>query len=253
MTMPRQSRAERRREGQLPSAEETAVRRPPARPAPAAPVATGRRRSDAIPSVQTGPATAVGGAPVVAGRPGVPPTRREAPAPATTQVAAPPPAASGRASAPVPADATPRVDEGAPSGRPAAAPAPADATQRVDAGRPSRRPAAGPPAQDVTQRVSGAAPAGSAWGATSAAAPPAMAPTAAPAPAGPAGAPAAPARRAPEPEPAGMDRLTESRRRREALEETGASVPVPEVTGTSGGRAAQRAERQAADAARRKA
>ncbi|MGY2079209.1 LytR C-terminal domain-containing protein [Modestobacter sp. SYSU DS0657] len=50
-----------------------------------------------------------------------------------------------------------------------------------------------------------------------------------------------------------MDRLTESRRRREALEEAGVSGRAPETAATVGGRAAQRAERQAADAARRKA
>ncbi|MGY1855066.1 LytR C-terminal domain-containing protein [Modestobacter sp. SYSU DS0290] len=218
MTMPRQSRAERRRGGQLPTPEDTAVRRPPERPGPVAPAGAGRRRTDVPPPVaDTGPVTAVGGAPVVAGRPGVPPIPREVPAPATSRVPAMPAAAV-----------------------PGRAPVPADATQRVDAGRPSRRPAAAPLPPDATQRVSGSAPAESAWGAASA-------------PARPAAEPVAPARFEPDPEPAGMDRLAESRRRREALEEAGASVPVPEVAATLGGRAAQRAERQAADAARRKA
>ncbi|MCW2536224.1 MAG: LytR cell envelope-related transcriptional attenuator, partial [Modestobacter sp.] len=53
MTMPRRSRAERRREGSLPAGEDPLLRRPPAagRPGPAVPPMTGRRRTD-----QPGPA-----------------------------------------------------------------------------------------------------------------------------------------------------------------------------------------------------
>ncbi|WP_369140640.1 LytR C-terminal domain-containing protein [Modestobacter versicolor] len=60
MTMPRPSRADRRREGLLPSGEDPLVRRLPARPAGGPPPGAGRRRTDVDPGAAPGRPPATG-------------------------------------------------------------------------------------------------------------------------------------------------------------------------------------------------
>jgi hypothetical protein len=271
LTMPRTSRADRRREGLLPSGEDPMLRRPPPRPTGGLPPGGGRRRTDGDPLAAPGrpPATGERRRPVV---PAQPLTQAQSPA-----VPARPPLAPA---AQRPAPAVPRPTPGPASSGPmtTAAPmtaaAPSAGRGLPPAGRPEntdvplhRATAAGappttgmpswaaepatPPVHDVTQRVSGI-PADSAWGPQVAAAPVEVtrAPQTPPRPlrsgppsTPPAAAPAAPAAvdspmtaEHPAPEPA--EPVDEPARRR-------VDVPV-------GGRAAARLERQAAEAAQKK-
>jgi hypothetical protein len=67
MTLPRTSRADRRREGLLPSGEDPLLRRTPPRPAGGLPPGGGRRRTDVDPTAAPGrpPATGERRRPVV--------------------------------------------------------------------------------------------------------------------------------------------------------------------------------------------
>ncbi|MCZ2825306.1 MULTISPECIES: LytR C-terminal domain-containing protein [unclassified Modestobacter] len=251
MTLPRQSRAERRREGLLPAGEDPLLRRPAGRPSAPPPVG-GRRRTD--------PATA-GGRPAVAGpqtpapRP-VPPVSGPltaatpaAPTPFSSSPAIPaveprrtPPAPARPASGPTDRRAEPTGWRVEPTGSTAA---PMTTGMPTWAAEPSAPPA------DVTQRVSGAVPEESAWTAV---------PATPAAPVAPLRAPQLPGRgssaagRAPTPTPA-VPRRADVR--------TPPAEPAPEQGPPSGparravdvpvgGRAAARQERQAAEAARKK-
>ncbi|MGY5883747.1 LytR C-terminal domain-containing protein [Modestobacter lacusdianchii] len=245
MTMPRQSRAERRREGLLPPGEDPMVRRPPARPETPAPAA-GRRRTD-LPAAAPGPDRL--------------PTAERTPAPRT----APPVSGPMTSAAPRPGAPRPAADPSAPATtatpRPTPPAAPATPPGARTSGAPGRSAEPAPLPLDVTQRVSGSAPAESAWGAAATAVPPAAAspttapPAVAPTPpvaartGRPAAAPPAAGRRPATPPPAVPELPAAGRA--EAVEEPAAparrAVDVP-----VGGRAALRLERQAAEAARKK-
>ena len=282
MTMPRTSRADRRREGLLPPGEDP-IRPLGPRPVAGPPPAGGRRRTDRDPGAAPGlpPATGERRRPPAAqtpppsagdlptqlsplARPAQPaPQVRPAPSGPMTSVAAAGSSAAGR---PVPPPA--RRDDVPPARRSSAPgteaartdPARTDAARtdpaRTDAARTDPGPvttgmplwaaAAAAPAHlplDVTQRVSGAVPAESAWGAASAA-PVAVTPARAPQdPPSPARAVAAgPETAEPTAEPETETDLVAD----PAPERRRVDVPV-------GGRAALRLERQAAEAARKKA
>ncbi|MFQ1003491.1 LytR C-terminal domain-containing protein [Modestobacter sp. SSW1-42] len=258
----RPSRAERRRDGLLPQSEDPLLRRPSGPPP-----GGGRRRSDAGPLT---PARDTG--PVLAGR-DAGPAAGSAPAPrAVPPVSGPMTAATPASTVPPRASARPVPPRPTPAAGPAA--------RRPDGDRPEPttvppRPSgasawsAAPATPDVTQRVSGAAPAESAWGAMAAEAPvaaprsapprsPQIAPRAADraAPAGSA-APARPLVDRPAADRPGAERRDDERMR------TDETALVSVVDGESparrpvdvpvGGRAAARLERQAAEAAARKA
>ncbi|WP_138733862.1 LytR C-terminal domain-containing protein [Modestobacter excelsi] len=271
-SLPRSSRADRRREGLLPSGEDPMIRRPPARPAGGPPPGAGRRRTDLDP-------TAAPGRPPETGerrRPLQQPALQARPAPAApagspapgpmTSAASPAIAGADRQVPPSPRrdDAVPTSPGAGGSGATAEDVARPDAAPRTT-GMPSWAAEPGPPTPppyDVTQRVSGQAPAESPWGSAPAtpvaarasrtAPPEAAGPAARPvraaqpparplAPAVPPGGRRAPAPQVvPEPDVAGpaAEPAAEPVRRR-------ADVPV-------GGRAAARLERQAAEAARKK-
>ncbi|MCZ2836296.1 LytR C-terminal domain-containing protein [Modestobacter sp. VKM Ac-2985] len=251
MTLPRQSRAERRREGLLPAGEDPLLRRPAGRPSAPPPVG-GRRRTD--------PATA-GDRPAVAGP--QTPAPRPVPPVSGPLTAATPAAPTPSSSAPVIPAVEPRRTLPAP-----ARPASESTGQRAEpvawrvestgstvapmtTGMPAWAAEPSAPPADVTQRVSGAVPEESAWGA---------APATPAAPVAPLRAPQLPGRgsgtagRAPTPTPA-VPRRADVR--------TPPAAPAPEQGPPSGparravdvpvgGRAAARLERQAAEAARKK-
>ncbi|CCH86229.1 protein of unknown function [Modestobacter italicus] len=246
-------RADRRREGLLPSGEDPMIRRPPARPARGPPPGAGRRRTDFDP-------TAAPGRPPETGE------RRRAllqPAPQARPAAAGP-----QPSGPMTAAASPAVAAGRPTPQPSrrgdavptspgarAAGAPARDVAPRTTGMPSWAAEPGPPTPppyDVTQRVSGQAPAESPWG-QSPAAPVAARAVQTPSTVPPAGRPAraaqAPARPpAPAVPPPGRGAATPP-----VLPEPDAAEPVRRRADVPvGGRAAARLERQAAEAARKK-
>jgi hypothetical protein len=247
MTLPRQSRAERRREGLLPAGEDPLLRRPAGRPS-APPPGSGRRRTDQAPPATAGERPAVAGPRTPAPRP-VPPVSG--------------PLTAATPAAPVPLSSSPGVPALEPhTAPPAARPAPPPSGGRragstgstaapMTTGMPSWAAEPSAPLPDVTQRVSGSLPAESAWGASVAT--PA-------APVAPLREPQLPARgstaagRAPTPTPA-VPRRADVRTPR-AEPETGpgpASVPPRRAVDVPvGGRAAARLERQAAEAARKK-
>ena len=292
MTMPRSSRADRRRDGLLPSGEDPMIRRPGPRPAGGPPPGGGRRRTDLDPSAAPGRPPLTGERrqlPPAGSLPrqspaGQSPNRRlpaaplpAAPLPAASLPAASQPAASLPAAS-LPTEQSPVVRTPRPAASPAisgpmtAAVAPAAAAPRRPVPPAGRSASAAVPGQDVvrpavapettgmpswaadpapipldmTQRVSGAVPAESPWGASAAS------PAAEPAPAVDRAtpvrsAPLRPARSAaaellldPATDEQDAAPAAESRSRRPV------DVPV-------GGRAAARLERQAAEAARKKA
>ena len=290
MTMPRTSRADRRREGLLPSGEDPMLRRPPDRPAGGPPAGSGRRRTDLDPNAAPGrppisgerrqlpPAQAPAGpvhpfqraaaipppspvpsvsGPMTAATPVVP-----GPMTAATPAVPGPVVAAGPATEATvrPAPPSPRRDDvparGATARGATAWGAPALGALPPDtAGHPPLAPETTgmpswaadpapptPPPLDVTQRVSGAIPADSPWGPAPTAGPVERPAAAGPAPARPVrtGAPVAPpVQRAAPPAPDVPEQAADPLR------------DVPEVT--VGGRAAARLERQAAEAARKKA
>jgi hypothetical protein len=269
MTLPRTSRADRRREGLLASGEDPMLRRPPVRPSGGPPPGGGRRRTDSDPTAapgrppQTGerrqaPAAQSPARPAPAPQsparpaPAAPTSGRPSPRPATsgpmTAAAAPAVAAAGR-----PARPSPRRDDASAPVR-GATPAGASTADRAVAphttGMPSWAAEPAPP-HDVTQRVSGVAPAESAWGAPAGPAAAAPAPARVPrTPAGPvrSGPPSTPpaARGVPTPAPRVVpERGAPDAAREQAPARKAVDVPV-------GGRAAARLERQAAEAARKK-
>lgn len=253
MTLPRQSRAERRREGLLPAGEDPLLRRPAGRPS-APPPAGGRRRTDQVPPHTSGSRPAVTG-------PGMPAPRPIPPISSPMTAAAPAGSTSLSSSAGVPA-LEPRTTPPE-AGRPS----PPPSGRRTDADQPTGSTAApmtttmpswaaapsAPPA-DVTQRVSGSVPAESAWGA----------PVATPAVV--LAAPVVPLREAQLPgrgRSAGRTSTPTPAVPRRADVRTPRAEPVPEQGPASGparravdvpvgGRAAARLERQAAEAARKK-
>ncbi|WP_222192447.1 LytR C-terminal domain-containing protein [Modestobacter italicus] len=234
MTMPRQSRAERRREGLLPPGEDPMVRRPPARPETPTPAA-GRRRSD-LPAAAPGPDRRA--------------TGERTPAPRT----APPISGPMTSAAPRPGAPRPAPAPSAPATTATPRPAPPAPPVTPPAARTAGAPGRSPEPLDVTQRVSGSAPAESAWGASTTTAQPTNTPPTG-APARPAAArtaqpPAAPPAAGRRPAPPAVPELPAAGRA-EAVEEPAAparrAVDVP-----VGGRAALRLERQAAEAARKK-
>ncbi|MCZ2817623.1 LytR C-terminal domain-containing protein [Modestobacter sp. VKM Ac-2984] len=258
MTLPRQSRAERRREGLLPAGEDPLLRRPAGRPSAPPPVG-GRRRTD--------PATAEG-RPAVAG-PQTPAPRPVPPVSGPLTAATPTPPAPFDSSPVVPA-VEPRRALPAPA-RPASEPArPASeptgqraepAAWRVEStgstvapmttGMPAWAAEPSAPPADVTQRVSGAVPEESAWGAAPAAPAAPVAPLRAPQLPGRGSAPAG---RTPTPTPAVPRRADVRTPRAEPAPEQGPpSGPARRAVDVPvGGRAAARLERQAAEAARKK-
>ncbi|WP_299956008.1 LytR C-terminal domain-containing protein [uncultured Modestobacter sp.] len=261
MTMPRQSRADRRREGLLPAGEDPMVRRPPARPDTPAPAA-GRRRSD-LPAAAPVPDRRATGERTPAPRTAPPvsgPMTSAAPRPGTPRPAA-------AASAPA-TTASPRPTPPAPSAPPPAGSAMPPVARA--AGAPGRTAEPAPLPLDVTQRVSGSAPAESAWGTAATTAPPTnaapvnAAPVDAPSTATPPAAPAPPAagrsaqpaavppvagRRPATPSPAVPELPAAAR----AEDDGGPAAPARRAVDVPvGGRAALRLERQAAEAARKK-
>ncbi|WP_138758006.1 LytR C-terminal domain-containing protein [Modestobacter altitudinis] len=271
-TLPPSGRADRRREGLLPSGEDPMIRRPPARPAGGPPPGAGRRRTDLDPTAAPGRPPETGERrrpleqPALQDRPAAPAVPQPASGPMTS-VASPAIAGAGR-----PAPPSPRRDDAAATSPGAtAAGATAWDVARPDAaprttGMPSWAAEPGPPTPppyDVTQRVSGQAPAESPWGSGPAtpvagrAAPTPASAVASPSPAAPAARPARPAQppaRPPAPAvpPAGRGAPAAQ------------DLPEPDVAGPAaepvrrradvpvGGRAAARLERQAAETARKK-
>ena len=280
MTMPRQSRAERRREGLLPPGDDPMLRRPPARPGAPAP-AVGRRRSDLDAIAAPGDRPAVDADRPPAPRPTPPvsgPMTSAAPRPSAPRPAAPPPAAP----APAPATSvtgrptTPPIGRGPVGDPPRATPFGRRDAGAADAapfttGMPSWAAEPSPPAalpHDMTQRVSGSAPAESAWGA-SVAATPKPTPQAGlrtpqsgglPVSAEPSGGPQAPARPVRGAVPSSPALLAQERSgavrpvedRPEAVAGPPSAPPRRAVDIPVGGRAALRLERQAAETARKK-
>ncbi|SDX71508.1 LytR cell envelope-related transcriptional attenuator [Modestobacter sp. DSM 44400] len=234
MTMPRRSRAERRREGLLPAGEDPLLRRPPTagRPGPAVPPVTGRRRTD-----QPGPAPSPADVPTSAtlstsdGAARIGADRSRLAAPAT----------------PSPATRAPQTTNlpftpGLPASAPDADPFPFD-------DQPDRRSAAAAAAAPAGRRAAEPAPpaAPAAWTPAEPAARPARTPAAPRA--------AAPDLRSPavERETTALPPLAWGEEPAEAPVHEGAPARVPGPgSGPVGGRAAARLERQAAEAAARK-
>jgi hypothetical protein len=259
-SLPGYSRADRRREGLLPSGEDPLIRRPPARPAGGPPPGAGRRRTDLDP-------TAAPGRPPETGerrRPLQQPVVQARPAPAGPPASGPMTSAAAPAVAGRPVPPSPRRDDAVPTspGAPARGATAWDAA-RPDAaprttGMPSWAAEPGPPTpapSDVTQRVSGQAPAESPWGSAPATPVSARAAQTPPPPAAarPVRAAQPPARSlAPAVPPVGRavpaaPVLPEPDLAEPAAEPARRGVDVP-----VGGRAAARLERQAAEAARKK-